>query len=263
MQSKRERNMSPLLKDKVAIITGASRGMGRAFALRFAEEGAKLLLTTTNLKRAGGVVEEIKAKGGEVAVMEADISYEDATKKIAEKVMQQYGRVDILVNNAAIWYGVEAKPWDAWTVAEWDKMFGVNVRGTWLCCKAIAPLMIKQGRGRIINISSHVIKVPDAQLFLPYALSKSAIYTLTQCLARALGPSGINVNAIAPGYTATEASLGQSGSEEVFKNVIAEQCLKRREEPEDVVGTAVFLASKESDFITGQFIIVDGGKVML
>ncbi len=262
-QSKREGDMSPVLKDKVAIITGASRGMGRAFALRFAEEGAKLLLTTTNLKRAEGVVKEIKAKGGEVVVMEADISYEDAAKKIAEKVIQQYGRVDILVNNAAIWYGVEAKPWDAWTVAEWDRMFGVNVRGTWLCCKAIAPLMVKQQGGKIINIASHVIRVPDAQFFLPYALSKSAIYTLTQCLARALGPSGINVNAIAPGYTATEASLGQSGSEEVFKNVIAEQCLKRREEPEDVVGTAVFLASKESDFITGQFIVVDGGKVML
>jgi 3-oxoacyl-[acyl-carrier protein] reductase len=255
--------MPPALEDKVAIITGASRGMGRVFALRFAKEGAKLLLTTTNLKRAEGVVKEIKAKGGEVVAMEADISYEDAPKKIAEKVIQQYGRVDILINNAAIWYGVEAKPWDAWTVAEWDQMFAVNVRGTWLCCKAIAPLMIKQKRGKIINIASHVIKVPDAHLFLPYALSKSAIYTLTQALARALGPSGINVNAVAPGYTATEASLGQSGSEEIFKSVIAEQCLKRREEPEDVEGAVVFLASKESDFITGQFIIVDGGKVML
>jgi NAD(P)-dependent dehydrogenase (short-subunit alcohol dehydrogenase family) len=123
--------------------------------------------------------------------------------------------------------------------------------------------MIKEKRGRIINIASHIIKVPDAQFFLPYALSKSAIYTLTQCLARALGPSGINVNAIAPGYTATEASLGQSGSEKTFENVIAAQSLKRREEPADVVGTALFLASKDSDFITGQFIVVDGGAVML
>jgi 3-oxoacyl-[acyl-carrier protein] reductase len=255
--------MSAVLADKVAIITGASRGIGRALALKFAEEGAKLLLTTTSPKRAEGVVKEIRAKGGEVVVMEADISDEAVPKKIAEKVRQQYGKVDILVNNAAIWYGVEAKPWDAWSVAEWDQMFGVNVRGTWLCCKAIAPLMIKEKRGRIINIASHIIKVPDAQFFLPYALSKSAIYTLTQCLARALGPSGINVNAIAPGYTATEASLGQGGSEKTFENVIAAQCLKRREEPADVVGTALFLASKDSDFITGQFIVVDGGAVML
>jgi len=255
--------MSPVLEGKVAIITGASRGIGRAFALRFAEEGARLLLTTTSLERAAGVVKEIRAKGGEAVAMEADISDENDTKKIAEKVMQQYGKVDILINNAAVWYGVEAKPWDAWTVEDWDRIFAVNVRGTWLCCKAIAPLMIKQSRGKIINISSHIIRVPDAQFFLAYTLSKAAIYTLTQCLARALGPSGINVNAIGPGYTATEASLGQSGSKETFGHVIAAQSLKRREEPEDLVGTAVFLASKDADFISGQFIIVDGGSVML
>lgn len=255
--------MSRMLEGKVAIITGASRGIGRVFALRFAEEGAKLLLTTTNLKRAAGVVKEINAKGGEAVAMEADISDENATKKMAEKVMQQYGKVDILVNNAGVWFGVEAKPWDAWTVEDWDRMFAVNVKGTWLCCKAIAPLMIKQSGGRIINISSHIIRVPDAQFFLAYALSKAAIYTMTQCLARALGPSGINVNAIGPGYTATEASLGQSSSQETFKNVIAAQSLKRREEPEDVAGAAVFLASKDSDFISGQLIIVDGGSVML
>ena len=251
------------LKGKVALITGASRGIGRAFASRFAEEGAKLMLTTTNPERAAGVVKEIKAKGGEAVAMKADISDENDTKKIAEKVMQQYGKVDILINNAGIWYGVEAKPWDAWTVEDWDRMFAVNVKGTWLCCKAIAPLMVKQSRGKIINISSHIIRVPDAQFFLAYALSKAAIYTLTQCLARALGPSGINVNAIGPGYTVTEASLGQSSSEETFKNVIAAQSLKRHEEPEDLVGTAIFLASKDSDFISGQFIIVDGGNVML
>ena len=255
--------MSPVLEGKVAIITGASRGIGRALALRFAEEGAKLLLTTTNPERAAGVVNEIKAKGAEAVAMRADISVENDTKKIAEKVMQQYGKVDILINNAGIWYGVEAKPWDAWKVEDWDRMFAVNVKGTWLCCRAIAPLMVKQSSGRIINISSHIIKVPDAQYFLAYALSKSALYTMTQCLARALGPSGINVNAIGPGFTATEASLVQSGSETVFENVVAAQSLKRRGEPEDMAGAAVFLSSKDSDFITGQFIVVDGGKVML
>jgi 3-oxoacyl-[acyl-carrier protein] reductase len=180
--------MSGVLKDKVAIITGASRGFGKAFALRFAEEGAKLLLTTTNMERAKGTVNEVKAKGGEVAIMEADISHEDAGKKIAEKVMQQYGRVDILVNNAAVWFGVNAKPWDAWTAKEWDQMFTVNVRGNWLVSKAIAPLMIKQKKGKIINIASDVFKSPDSQWFLPYALTKSAIYTMTHSLAAALGP---------------------------------------------------------------------------
>jgi len=255
--------MSGVLKDKVAVITGASRGFGKVFALRFAEEGAKLLLTTTSLERAKGTVNEVKARGGEVAIIEADISHEDAPKKIAEKVMQQYGQVDILVNNAAVWYGVNAKPWDAWTVKEWDQMFTVNVRGNWLVCKAIAPLMIKQKKGKIINIASDVFKVPDSQWFLPYALTKSAIYTMTQSLAAALGPHGINVNAIAPGYTATEASVGQEGSERLFKSVVAAQMIKRREEPEDVVGAVVFLASAESDLITGQTIVIDGGHVML
>ena len=255
--------MPGVLKDKVAIITGASRGFGKAFALRFAEEGAKLLLTTTSLERAQGTVNEVKAKGGEVAIMEADISREDGPKKIAEKVMQQYGRVDILVNNAAIYYGVSPRPWDAWTIEEWDRMFTVNVRGNWLVCKAIAPLMIKQKKGKIINIASDVFKSPDSQFFVPYALTKAAIYSLTHALAAALGPSGINVNAIAPGLAATEASLAHDGSEQLFESVVAAQMIKRRVEAEDVAGAVVFLASEDSDLIAGQVILVNGGHIMI
>ena len=255
--------MSPVLEDKVAIITGAGRGLGRAYALRFAEEGARLLLPDISLESAEDVTKEIRAKGGEAVAMEADISDEDATKKMAEEVMRQYGKVDILVNNAGLWYGVHGRPWDAWKVEEWDRMLAVNLRGTWLCCKAIAPLMVTQFRGKIINIASNVVKVRESQFLLPYALSKVGVYALTQSLAVALGPSGINVNAIAPGPTATEATLAMPDSDKLFEDVIAAQCLKRREEPADVIGTAVFLASKESDFITGQLIVVDGGKVML
>jgi len=254
--------MSPVLGNKVAIITGAGRGLGRAFALRFADEGAKLLLPDISLERAEDAVKEIRAKGGEAVAMETDISDENDTVKMAEKVMQQYGKVDILLNNAAMYYGVRARPWDAWTVAEWDRIFEVNVRGTWLCCKAIAPLMVKQSRGKIINIASDIIKISYHEALLAYTCSKSAVYTLTQCLARALGPLGINVNAIGPGFTATEASL-LNRDEHAFDNAIGAQCLKRREEPADLVGTAVFLASADSDFITGQFIIVDGGAVMV
>jgi 3-oxoacyl-[acyl-carrier protein] reductase len=255
--------MSLILKDKVAIITGAGRGLGRMFALRFAEEGARLLLPDISLERAESVAKEIKAKGGTAVAMYSDISDESDVKKIAEKVMQQYGKVDILLNNAAIYFGIEPKPWDAWTLDEWDRIFTVNVRGTWLCCKAIAPLMVKQSRGKIINIASDVFKHPDSQYFLAYALSKSAVYTLTQALAAALGPLGINVNSIGPGYTATEASLGQPGSDKIFEGVVSGQYLKRRQEPVDVVGTAVFLASQDSDFITGQCIFVDGGHITL
>ena len=255
--------MSPVLEDKVAIITGAGRGLGRAFALRFAEEGAKIFIPDISLERAEAVVKEIRAKGGEAVAMLTDISDENATQKMAEKVMQQYGRVDILLNNAAIWYGLNITPWDAWTVEEWDRIFSVNVRGTWLCCKAIAPLMIKQSRGKIINITSNVARVPAAQLFLPYSCSKGAIYTLTHALARALGPSGINVNAIAPGYVASEASLAQRDSEKIFEIATSEQSIQKRLQPADLVGTAVFLASAESDLISGQVFYIDGGTVML
>ena len=254
--------MSSVLKDKVAIITGAGRGLGKEFALRFAAEGARLLLPDISLERAQNTVKEIKTKGGVAQAMLADISDEKSVKKMAEEVMRLYGRVDILLNNAALYYGVARRTWDAWTVEDWDRMFEINVRGTWLCCKVVAPLMVKAGKGKIINIASDVFKVNGAHQLLAYACSKSAVYTLTQCLARALGPSGINVNSIGPGFTATEASLGQDSGGEAFKATIDAQCLKRREEPTDLPGTAVFLASSDSDFVTGQFIIVNGGNVL-
>jgi 3-oxoacyl-[acyl-carrier protein] reductase len=255
--------MTRVLKDKVAIITGAGRGLGKAFALRFAAEGARLLLPDISLERAESTAKEIKAKGGEASAILTDISSEKDTKKMAEQVIDFYGRADILLNNAAIYYGIKTTPWDAWPIAEWDRMFEVNVRGTWLCCKAIAPLMVKAGKGKIINVASDVFKVAGGYNFLPYACSKSAVYTLTQCLARALGPSGINVNSVSPGYTATEASLVQSDNAATSKASIEAQALKRREETSDLPGTAVFLASSDSDFITGQSIVVNGGSVMV
>jgi 3-oxoacyl-[acyl-carrier protein] reductase len=254
--------MNPVLKDKVAIITGASRGLGRAFAIRFADEGARLLLTTTSLERARGTVEEIRAKGGEVAVVEADISRAADAGKIAARAMEQYGRVDILVNNAAVWFGIRAKPWDTWTEEEWDRIFAVNVKGTWLVCKAVVPLMVKAGRGKIVNIASNVARVGGAPLYMPYACGKGAIYTMTHALAHALGPSNINVNAVAPGFTATEASLDMS-ADKSFSRAVSGQSIPRREEPEDLVGAVLFLASPDADFISGQVLYVDGGTVML
>lgn len=255
--------MAQVLKDKVAIITGGGRGLGKEFALRYFQEGAKLLIPDISLERANAVAKEIKDKGGQALAIEVDISDEKAVQKIADVVMKEYGRVDILLNNAAIYYGVDPKPWNLWTPEEWDRIFQVNVKGTWLVCRAIAPLMINQKSGKIINIASDVFKSRDAHLLMHYGLTKSCIYFMNQCIARSLGEHGINVNAIAPGYTATEASLTMSVSKEIFAGVLEAQALKRRQEPEDLVGTAVFLASKESDFITGQTIIVDGGHVML
>jgi 3-oxoacyl-[acyl-carrier protein] reductase len=251
------------LKDKVAIITGVSRGLGKAFALKFAEEGAKLFLTTTNLERSQGTVSEVKAKGAEVGIIQADISVEKDCQKIADEAMKKYGRVDVLINNAAIWYGVNITPWDGWKAEDFERIYKVNVIGTWQVCKAVAPLMVKAGKGKIVNIASNVAQVPAAMLFLPYSCSKGAMYTFTHALARALGPSGINVNAIAPGFTASEASLAQPGSDETFKFATSEQTFRRRGQPEDMVGAAVFLASDASNFIAGQVYYVDGGTIML
>ncbi len=255
--------MSPVLKDKVAIITGASRGLGKAFALKFAEEGAKLFLTTTSLERAKGTVDECKAKGADVGIVQADISVAADCQKIADEAVKKFGKVDILLNNAAIWYGINITPWDGWKVEDWERILRVNVIGTWQVCKAVTPVMVKAGRGKIVNIASNVAQVPAAMLFLPYACSKGAVYTFTHALARALGPSGINVNAIAPGYTASEASLNQVGSDQTFEFATSEQTMKRRGQPEDMVGAAVFLASAAADFITGQIYYIDGGTVML
>jgi 3-oxoacyl-[acyl-carrier protein] reductase len=255
--------MSPVLKDKVAIITGGGRGIGRAFALRFAEEGAKILIPDINLEQAENVVKEIKDEGGDAFAVRTDISDEKATQNMADTVIRKYGHVDILVNNAAIWAGINITPWTEWTVDDWDRILKVNVTGTWLCCKAIAPLMMKQSKGKIINIASNVSRVPPSQFFMPYACSKGAVYTLTHSLAHALGASNINVNAIGPGYTASEASLQQRDSEKTFELAVAAQAMQRRGQPSDLVGTAVFLASADSDFISGQIIFIDGGTVMM
>jgi 3-oxoacyl-[acyl-carrier protein] reductase len=255
--------MSPVLKDKVAIITGAGRGLGKAFALRFAAEGARLLLPDISLERAEATAREIKKAGGEAHAITTDISEEKDTQRMAKEVIGRYGRVDILLNNAAMYYGVGRRDWDAWTVEDWDRMFAVNVRGTYLCCKAIGPLMARAGKGKIINIASDVFLLPGAANLMAYAVSKAAVYGLTQALARALGPAGVNVNSIGPGFTATEASLGPDGNNAAFDGTIAGQAIKRREEPSDLPGTAVFLASADSDFITGHFITVNGGHTML
>jgi NAD(P)-dependent dehydrogenase (short-subunit alcohol dehydrogenase family) len=253
------------LEGKVAIITGAGRGLGKVLALRFSQEGATLLLPDISLERAEITAAEIRAAGGRAVAMETDISDENKTQQIAERAIEIYGRVDILLNNAALISGFLPRSWDQWTVEIWDRFFNINVRGTWLVCKAIAPLMVKQSKGKIINIVSDIPKLSQSAIFLPYACSKGALYTLTHSLARALGPSNINVNAIAPGRTATDTSL--TGNPDIdrrsFEDTIAIQCLKRREEPEDLSGAAVFLASSDSDFVTGHCLFVDGGAFLL
>ena len=255
--------MAGALQDKIAIVTGAGRGLGKAFALRYAEEGAVLVLPDISLERAEGTAALIRESGGRATALLVDISDEGSTLKIAQQVKALHGRVDILLNNAALSYGTPPRPWDAWKVEEWDAFFAINTRGTWLMCKAFAPMMVEAGRGKIINLASDIVRLPPSQNLLPYACSKAAIHQITQCLARALGPSGICVNSLAPGLTATEATLIEPGIAKLFADTVAIQCIKRREVPDDLVGTAVFLASDAAGMVTGQVLIVDGGAAFV
>lgn len=244
------------LKEKVAIITGSGRGIGRAYAMRFVEEGAKIVVADIIAENAQKVAAEIKAKGGDALPIETDVSNESSTVEMAKKTMEHFGKIDILLNNAAKFYGLKNQSWDSWTPKEWDQMFAINVTGVWLCIKAVVPHMITQQKGKIINISSSTA-IKGTHQILPYTCSKGAVITLTMCLARPLGQYNININTISPGFTKTEATIDRIG-----KAGFSDRSLQRIEEPADLVGTAVFLASGDSDFITGQTIAVDGGETL-
>jgi 3-oxoacyl-[acyl-carrier protein] reductase len=250
------------LKEKVAIVTGGGRGIGRAYALGFAREGAKVVVADIIFENAQKVAREINDKGGKAMPLKTDVSSESSTLEMAKKTMEQFGRINILMNNAAIFYGVGNKNWDAWQPEEWDRMFAVNVKGSWLCMKAVIPHMISQHSGKIINISSGTTLLASTTI-LPYTCSKGAIVILTRSMARALGEYNINVNCISPGYTMTEATLAMPGKPVGMDEALNQnRCFRRAQQPEDLVGTAIFLASSDSDFITGQIIPVDGGETV-
>ena len=248
------------LKDRVAIITGAAQGIGRAYALRLAQEGAKVVIA--DILDGNGVEQEIFSKGGEALALRTDVSDEESTTQMAQKTIERFGKIDILVNNGAIFATIQTKPFYEITPQEWDNIMRVNVKGPFLCSKAVYPHMKKQGKGKIINVASGVF-FKGLPLFLHYVTSKGGVIAMTRALAREMGDENICVNAIAPGYTVTEVLQDDSIHDEAFINaVVMTRCFKRHELPEDLTGTIVFLASDHSDFITGQTIVVDGGATL-
>ena len=245
------------LKDKVAIVTGAARGLGRTFSIALAREGAKIM--AIDIAHLEDTVREIESSGGLAKGFQADVSVEEDSLKIAEETIKSFGRIDILVNNAAIIYGLIRKPFYEIDPKEWDNVMTVNVKGPWLCTRAVFPYMERQGKGKIINLSSETFFTGSHGGFVHYVASKGGVVGLTRALAIELGPYNININAIAPGFTDTEASRSIS---DVTKYETNRTPLNRLEQPKDLVGAVIFLASDESDFITGQTLLVDGGRVM-
>jgi NAD(P)-dependent dehydrogenase (short-subunit alcohol dehydrogenase family) len=245
------------LSGRVAIVTGGGQGIGRRYALSLARAGAIPVIAEINAATARDVEAEIRAAGGRALALELDVSDYAACERMAAAVAREFGRIDVLVNNAAIFSSLNQTPFDAIPLAEWDAVLRVNVTGTYYCSRAVFPIMRDAGWGRIINVSTSAVALGGPG-YLHYTTSKSALLGMTNSLAREAGKFGITVNCIVPGATETEIPRA-SFNAQVAANVAGRQCIPRTETPDDIVGLVLFLSSPASDFITGQTIAVNGG----
>jgi NAD(P)-dependent dehydrogenase (short-subunit alcohol dehydrogenase family) len=245
------------LAERVIMVTGAGQGIGKAYAQALAAEGA--LVSLCDLRDPQPVVREIEAGGGKAFSRAADITDANAVKAFVDATVERFGTVHGLVNNAALFTALPSRPFTEIPSEEWDKVMAVNTRGSFECARAVVPHMRKQKYGKIVNIASGTLFKGSTGM-MHYVASKGAVVAMTRVMARELGADNICVNAIAPGFTESEfvgeESIQRSGA------TVASRCFKRPEKPEDIVGAAVFLCSAESDFITGQTLLVDGGSVL-
>ncbi len=254
------------LKDKVIIVTGGGAGIGEEYCYALAREGARVCIADIlPVAAITPIVDEITADGGDAIALQIDVSSQADTLRMADRVVQQWGRVDGLVNNAVL---QPAKFFTEFTVAEFDRMMAVNVRGVWLCTVAVFPHMQRQGKGKIVNIGSQTFFEGWWDL-TPYVASKGAVVGMTRALAREIGPMGIRVNCLCPGLTVTESSLREVNQtinpgrvNQWLDAHVEEQCIKHPGYPQDLVGPLTFLLSDDSDFMTGQTVLVDGGWTM-
>ncbi|ATE64132.1 SDR family NAD(P)-dependent oxidoreductase [Rhizorhabdus dicambivorans] len=247
------------LKGRVSIVTGGATGLGRAVALAYAREGASVVIA--DIADAGAVVAEIESDGGAAIYARTDISDEQSVAAMVRGAVNRFGAVDILFNNAAVSASLELKPFEELSVAEWRHVLDVNMIGSFLCAKMVSPIMRAQKSGSIINIASGTA-FKGTPFMLHYVSSKGAIISMTRVLAHELGTDDITVNAIAPGYILTEGNLGNADFlADQGDKAIAGRALKRAGYPEDLIGGAIFLASDEARFISGQILAIDGGSV--
>jgi NAD(P)-dependent dehydrogenase (short-subunit alcohol dehydrogenase family) len=246
------------VKDRVIIVTGAGRGIGRELSRQFAAAGATVVVADINRINADRVRREIELSGGKAAAVAVDVGDKASVQAMSEAAVARLGRIDVLINNAAIFATLQKKPFWKIPVDEWERVMHVNVTGVFLSVCAVLPVMREQKWGRIINISSDSVPkgVPN---YLHYVSSKSAIIGMTNAMARELGPHGITVNCIRPGGVATEVDRVVNPTIERRIAQLNEQCIPRGMVSSDLVGLAMFLSTSASDFITGQTIACDGG----
>jgi 3-oxoacyl-[acyl-carrier protein] reductase len=248
--------------DRVVVITGAARGLGQEYARQFARLGASVAVN--DLRDCSESLAVIEREGAQGLTTTTDVTSAESTSEMAEAVVDKFGRIDVLVNNAALYGSLTFAPFDRLDEQEWDAAMNVNVKGIWQCCKAVLPAMKKQKSGSIINISSLAATygMPNG---LHYTASKAAVIGATRGLARELGRYDIRVNAVAPNVVNTDATgeVFRDKKDKVLEVTMSQQAIRRPLETEDIVGTVLFLASDHSKLTTGQTIMVDGGTVFL
>jgi 3-oxoacyl-[acyl-carrier protein] reductase len=248
------------LRGRVVIITGGGKGIGRIYAQEFARAGARVLAADIDGEGAAAVAAGIVAEGYEAIGIRTDISDPQATAAMAKAAIDSFGTIDVLVNNASLMSVLPRRDWMEIPVEEWDRVMSVNLRGMFLCCHAVAPTMKAKRKGKIVNISSSRVW-EGTPLRLHYTTSKAGVVGFTRALSRELGPHGINVNAVSPGATLSETQVASSSGNYLATRVEG-RAFERPQVPEDLVGAVMFLATQASDFMTGQTINVDGGKMM-
>ncbi len=245
------------LKDRAAIVTGAAKGIGKAIALTFMREDAKVALVDVDIGLLETAKNNIKNTRGEAIIVPCDITKSVEVKAMVNRVQKAFGRIDILVNNAGI---IRRGSIETVTEEDWDQVIDVNLKGTFNCSKAIVEIMKQQRYGKIVNVSSIAGKMGDITSAPGYGPSKAGVDALTKTLARQLAPYGINVNAVSP--HAIETEMSAQWSEERRREIIASIPLDRLGKPEDVAEAVLFLVSDEASFITGEILDVNGGALM-
>ena len=248
---------------KSVIVTGGAKGIGAVYARAFAAEGANVTVADILEHEGETLAKELGGREDSKALfVRTDVTDDESVEKMARQAADGQGGVDVLVNNAAVYLELGAKkPFDEISVEEWEKVMAVNVRGIWHCTKAVSPYMRQQGHGKIVNISS-VVAYIGAAGFAHYVASKAAVIGLTRALARELGSDNITVNAVAPGLVSNEATR-QINVDDYIEQAAKTRSIQRAMAPEDLVGAVLFLSSPESDFVSGQTFVVDGGAVMV